>query len=130
VRTDAAGRRRVTCPQCRRAEVEVPRGATVAVVLRCPMCHGPFLVGLDPSAPEPTPAAPPAPDVIIDADGRLWDYCPKCGYAALSPTRIGTAFALTCGVCGQEIIVNHGPAPPDSVPLSIWERIRKWFRGG
>src|SRR5262249_30701189 len=54
VRTDAAGHRRVTCPQCLGAEILIPRGATVAVVLRCPACHGPFLVGLG-AEPVPVP---------------------------------------------------------------------------
>jgi hypothetical protein len=53
VRIDAAGRRRVTCPQCRRADVMIPRHATVAIVLRCPVCHDPFLINLDSSPPAP-----------------------------------------------------------------------------
>ncbi|QJX00868.1 TFIIB-type zinc ribbon-containing protein [Frigoriglobus tundricola] len=46
VRVLADGRRLVTCPQCRHAEIEVPRRATVAEIMRCPQCRGTFLVGL------------------------------------------------------------------------------------
>lgn len=134
VRTDEDGRMWVTCPQCRRADVTIPRGATVAVVLRCPACHGPFLVGLGSPSPSELPEPPEPPPLPFNPDGRVWDYCPRCGREALSPERVGGAYVLTCGVCGQQVLVSEGPYPPRPLALpaqpSIWERIRRLFRRG
>jgi len=138
VYTDADGRRRVACPQCHGALIDVPRGARVAVVLRCPVCHGPFLVGLSSPEPEPLelpdPEMSPLPPLPFNPDGRLWYHCPKCGYESLTPGRMGAAFILTCGVCGQRILVSEGPHPPRPpalpAPPSIWERIWRLFGGG
>jgi hypothetical protein len=84
-------------------------------------------------SPDPLLPAEPGPAMVYDPDGRLWDYCPNCGLAALTPARAGAAFVLTCGVCGQQIVVNTGPVPPRHPPLpappTIWERLRRWFRG-
>jgi LSD1 subclass zinc finger protein len=120
----------VTCPQCRGAEILFPPGA---VTLRCPACHNTFLVGLRPEAPEP-PELPPLPPLAFNPDGRVWDHCPRCGYESLTPGRVGTAFVLTCGVCGQQVLVSEGPFPPRPpalpAPPSVWERIRRLFGGG
>jgi ribosomal protein S27E len=136
VRLDAEGRMSVICPQCRRAEVFVPPGT---VALRCPVCHNPFLVGLRPdkhSAPEPSASPDPVPllpPLPFNPDGRVWDYCPRCGHESLTPDRIGEAFVLTCSICGQQVLVSEGPYPPRLPALpalpSIWERIRRWFGG-
>ncbi len=139
VRFDGDGRRIVTCPRCRGADAVVPREATVAVVLRCSACHGPFLVNLRPASVVlppvaglllPRPAAPPEP--VFDPDGRFWSRCPNCGRAALTPERLGEAFVLTCTVCGQQVVVGEGPRPPRHHPLpappSLWARVRGWFR--
>lgn len=140
VRTDPDGRRFVTCPHCRGANVFISPDATVVAFQRCPACHTTVLVNL---GAEPAPVIPPVaglllppprrPPRVYDPDGRLWDHCPNCGLAALVPGRDGRAFVLTCGVCGQQIVVNEGPHPPRHPPLpappSVWERIRRWFRG-
>ena len=94
-------------------------------------------VRLPEPAPEPVPYLPPPPVPPPDGalefpHGRLWDYCPNCGHAALTPERIGDAYTLTCVVCGGLIIVSHGvpPRPPAlPAPPSVWERIRRWFGG-
>jgi hypothetical protein len=133
VRVDDTGRRFVTCPQCRGADVDVPEGAWIAEVLRCPACRGTFLVNL---SRDPTPVAPPAPEPppIFDPHGKVWSHCPNCGLAALTPERTDSARALVCTVCRQRIVVSTGRraplhTPPRALP-SVWERFRRWFFGG
>ena len=120
VRATPDGRRRVTCPQCHRAELDIPRGAAVAVVLRCPVCHGPFLVNLEgkPAPPVPPPPAPAPAPVPDDADGRLWDSCPKCGDGAMTTETIGHVLVRTCAVCGKRVTVGRvsPPPPPHAAP--------------
>lgn len=146
VRTTPDGRRRVTCPRCLRAELEVPADAEVAVVLRCPLCHGPFLVGLGavsipPSMPDPLPPAPPPPPkpkwsdlVLLSPDGRWWVRCPTCSRELLIPPGREPVTVLECPSCKREVVADLTPwrtpgPPPTPRPRRSWARVVwDWFK--
>jgi hypothetical protein len=128
VRVGPDGHRRVTCPQCLGAEVLVPDGATVGIVLRCPVCHGPFLVALSGGA---GPEEPVGGDIPYEPDRRVWDPCPRCGREALTPERMGRVYVLRCTACGERVTLSPGPYAPRPLslpaPPSVWERLRRWL---
>jgi DNA-directed RNA polymerase subunit RPC12/RpoP len=138
VRPAPDGGWRVTCPQCGRADLEVPDSATVAVVLRCPVCHGPFLVGLGGSAP--APPGPPARARLFShsrtllphyADGR-WYACPVCARVfVLIFDSDPDATTITCPSCVHTYTIGslRRPPPPPPPPRGLWRRVRDWLKG-
>ena len=87
-------------------EFEIQQSFSDDALTECPVCHGPFLVNLE-GKPAP-PSAPPPPD---PADGRLLDYCPQCGYAALNSESVGGVVVQTCAVCGKRSTVGRVKPP-------------------
>ncbi len=131
VRVTTGGRRRVTCPQCRRTDVDIPAGATVVDFLRCPLCDGKFLVGLDggsapparPPAPAPPPPPPPRDTIpvsrIYGAGDTAYAPCPKCWTRAPAPRAEHGWVWFRCENCDSPFKADsraaapaHPPAPP------------------
>ncbi len=138
VSTTPDGRRLVACPRCHSAELAVPPGATVGVVLRCPACNWVFLVSLDggtaadrspattpaPVAPRRPPVTPrPAkrwkttgPDdapvaVIVGTGPTAWAACPACRSPVSAPGEpIGWVW-LRCNRCGAAFRADSSRAP-------------------
>lgn len=133
VRTTADGGRRVTCPRCLGADLKVPRGATVAVVLRCPVCRGPFLVNLDGKPAPPAPAPPPSPPPpargsdktpvvpIYGAGYSAVVLCPRCWVRTPAPGTGSRWLRFTCAGCGAKFKADTeaDPLPLAAIPPAL-----------